>query len=170
MDLQNGTIRFLCLLPATYPGTSTQPYFEGWKKGYTFDVFCNFNDKIYVPLPCVEAREEMVKSFIPNRSSEIKTKKIAEMLEQYSGSDIKSFCKEALMRPLRRFIDEMRLPGGKFKKLNKPGNAVPLALTFPAKLEEVTEQDVLQALQCCNPSPAPDHRLYDKWTNEYGST
>jgi SpoVK/Ycf46/Vps4 family AAA+-type ATPase len=94
----------------------------------------------------VEAREEMVKSFIPNRSSEIKPRKIAEMLELYSGSDIKSFCKEALMRPLRRFIDDMRLPGGKFKKLSKPGKQEFPSLILVAKLEEVTEQDIMLAL------------------------
>lgn len=70
-----------------------------------------------MPLPDVESRRDMVAKFIPDRDSKIDLNNLAGLTEGYSGSDIRSFSKEALMRPVRRFIDKMELPNGQYKKI-----------------------------------------------------
>ena len=101
----------------------------------------------------------MIETFIPEREDDINIKEIAAQTQKYSGSDMKSFCKEALMRPLRRFISKMELPNGQYKRLRGE-----------AKLEKVTKSDLEDALSCSNPSPAPDDAMYRKWFKQYGST
>ena len=64
--------------------------------------------RILVNLPSVEAKEDMLRAFIPeNRSVDLKYNEYANNLENYSGSDIRLLCKEACMKPLRRLISEV---------------------------------------------------------------
>jgi len=64
--------------------------------------------RILVNLPSVEAKEDMLRTFIPeNRSVDLKYNEYANNLENYSGSDIRLLCKEACMKPLRRLINEV---------------------------------------------------------------
>ena len=112
-----------------------------------------------MPLPNDLARMKMIEKFIPEREEDVKVDQIAEKTIGYSGSDIRSFCKEALMRPLRRFVNKMELPNGKYRRLKGE-----------ARMDKVSENDVLEALECSNPSPAPDDKLYRTWFEKYGST
>lgn len=64
--------------------------------------------RILVNLPSVEAKEDMLRSFIPeSRSTNLNYNEFANNLENYSGSDIRLLCKEACMKPLRRLISEV---------------------------------------------------------------
>ena len=65
--------------------------------------------RILVDLPSVEAKEDMLRTFIPDgvRGLDLKYNEYANNLENYSGSDIRLLCKEACMKPLRRLIAEV---------------------------------------------------------------
>jgi katanin p60 ATPase-containing subunit A1 len=66
--------------------------------------------RILVPLPSQEAREGMVKNLIPlSMGDNLNYGGFAEMLEGYSGSDIRLVCKEAAMKPLRRLMNEIEI-------------------------------------------------------------
>lgn len=55
--------------------------------------------RIYVPLPNLEARQCMLKTFLGDRMAEAQSlAAAAERTEGFSGSDISSLCKEAAMR------------------------------------------------------------------------
>lgn len=56
--------------------------------------------RILIPLPEVDAREDMIKKLLPE-SSQLDYRHFAEKTEGYSGSDLKLLCKEAAMKPLR---------------------------------------------------------------------
>ena len=61
--------------------------------------------RILVPLPSKEARQGMVLNLIPEKMGETLNYEVfAELLEGYSGSDIRLVCKEAAMKPLRRLM------------------------------------------------------------------
>ena len=62
--------------------------------------------RIMVSLPDKKGRESLLKIFIPqNMNKGIDYTKNAEVLEGYSGSDIKLLCKEALMTRTRKAIN-----------------------------------------------------------------
>jgi katanin p60 ATPase-containing subunit A1 len=65
--------------------------------------------RILVPLPSVEAREDMIRKLIPAKMVEptLDYSSFAGNLEGYSGSDIRLVCKEAAMKPLRRLMNEI---------------------------------------------------------------
>jgi katanin p60 ATPase-containing subunit A1 len=67
-----------------------------------------------VPNPDLEARELMLRKYLPPELSEdLSYREFAEQLQSYSGSDIKLVCKEAAMKPLRRLlaeIEDIKLP------------------------------------------------------------
>jgi katanin p60 ATPase-containing subunit A1 len=73
--------------------------------------------RILVPLPEHEAREAMVRHHLPpgpegsgkRAADDIDFNMVAEMLEGYSGSDIRLVCKEAAMKPLRRIMTKIDL-------------------------------------------------------------
>lgn len=77
--------------------------------------------RILVTLPSNEAREQMLRYHLPpgpsnplgvqaggpRASDEIDFEQVSELLEGYSGSDIRLVCKEAAMRPLRRLMKQI---------------------------------------------------------------
>ncbi len=65
--------------------------------------------RILVPLPSVEAREDMIRKLIPSKMVDptLDYSSFAGNLEGYSGSDIRLVCKEAAMKPLRRLMNEI---------------------------------------------------------------
>jgi len=63
--------------------------------------------RILVQLPEVEAREGMIRGHIKPSMCQMEHfdfGQFAEVLEGYSGSDIRLVCKEAAMKPLRRLM------------------------------------------------------------------
>ncbi|CAL8073116.1 unnamed protein product [Orchesella dallaii] len=60
--------------------------------------------RIYIPLPDLEGRKQLVKNLLREYSSELSDddfNSIAEMTEGYSGADMNSLCKEAAYGPIR---------------------------------------------------------------------
>lgn len=112
--------------------------------------------RIMVSLPDEKGREFLVKSFIPqNLSKGIDYSKSAKDLENYSGSDIKLLCKEALMTRTRKAISIMEKDNkGKLFNINE----------FP-----VTKEDFEDAIRRVRPAYTYKTEQYEKWMKEYGS-
>ena len=113
--------------------------------------------RVMVSLPDKKGRETLLKSFIPqNMNKGIEYAKNAELLEGYSGSDIKLLCKEALMTRTRKAIDIMEKDNkGKIYNINE----------FP-----VTKQDFEESLIKVKPAFTYKTERYEKWMADYGST
>lgn len=65
-----------------------------------------FDEKVYIPLPDVEARKKMLEIYLANRpiASDVQFEAIAQTLEGYSGADIKYICDQSAMIPFLRSI------------------------------------------------------------------
>lgn len=60
----------------------------------------------------------MLVQFIPpGKGDGLDYKHFADKTEGFSGSDMKSLCKEALMKPLRRLFKSLENPDGSYKEL-----------------------------------------------------
>lgn len=66
-----------------------------------------FSEKIYVPLPDLEAREYLVRRRLRNvpLDDDVDIDEVAKRLEGYSGADIEEVCDRAKSEPLMRDID-----------------------------------------------------------------
>ena len=113
--------------------------------------------RIMVSLPDKKGREALIKSFIPqNMNKGIDYVKNAELLEGYSGSDIKLLCKEALMTRTRKAINIIEKDSkGKIFNINE----------FP-----VTKQDFEESMQKVKPAFTYKTEKYQKWMEDFGST
>ncbi len=65
-----------------------------------------FQKRIYVPLPNVEARKQLLKMLTSKikLSKDVNLDKLAEMLEGYNGSDIKDIVFDAYMRTVKEYF------------------------------------------------------------------
>lgn len=64
----------------------------------------SFEKRIYIPLPEAPARAQMFKLHLgttPHRLTPENFKKLGEMTEGYSGSDISIIVRDAMMQPIR---------------------------------------------------------------------
>ena len=113
--------------------------------------------RIMVALPDKKGREALLKIFIPqNMNKGIDYIKNAEVLEGYSGSDIKLLCKEALMTRTRKAINVIENDNkGKMYNINE----------FP-----VTKQDFEESLEKVKPAFTYKTERYEKWMKDYGSS
>ena len=113
--------------------------------------------RVMVSLPDKKGRETLLKIFIPqNMNKGINYIKNAELLEGYSGSDIKLLCKEALMTRTRKAINVMEKDNkGKLYNINE----------FP-----VTKQDFEESLLKVKPAFTYKTEKYEKWMTDYGSS
>jgi transitional endoplasmic reticulum ATPase len=63
-----------------------------------------FDEKVYVPLPDIEARRAMLAMYLAHRplAPEVDLDALATQLEGYSGADIKHFCDRAAVIPFMK--------------------------------------------------------------------
>ena len=113
--------------------------------------------RVMVSLPDKKGREALLKIFIPqNMNKGIDYIKNAELLEGYSGSDIKLLCKEALMTRTRKAINVIENDDkGRIYNVNE----------FP-----VTKQDFEESLEKVKPAFTYKTERYEKWMKDYGSS
>ena len=118
--------------------------------------------RILVPLPELEAREQMFRKFLtPDiAASDIDFKGFAEKTEGYSGSDIHLLCKEAAMEPLRRLMSELQEKYGE--------SYLDETITEEMKLDLISQVDVETALKRTSASATYDMSMYEKWQNKFG--
>lgn len=81
-----------------------------------------FDTQIYIPLPDLKARERLVEMALgkdvndKNRleipcDSDVTVRWVAELLDGYAGADIKSICRQASNKPMRREINSLSKEG-----------------------------------------------------------
>ena len=118
--------------------------------------------RILVPLPDAESREAMFKqNLTPDIAVDtLDFKEFADKTEGYSGSDIRLVCKEAAMQPLRRLMKHLQ---------DEYGEAyLDEVLAEEVKLDLITRDDVLLALERTSASDTYDTTKYEKWQNQFG--
>ncbi|MHC1563806.1 MAG: AAA family ATPase [Candidatus Hecatellaceae archaeon] len=113
-----------------------------------------FQKRIYVPLPDLEARRQLIKiyskelDFAPDADLE----RLAVLTEGYAGSDIRDLLQTAHTKVVREFFQS----GG--------------AENSEAKPRPITMQDLLEALSERKPSVSKTMlQAYKKWASEYGA-
>ncbi|TPX60988.1 hypothetical protein SpCBS45565_g07368 [Spizellomyces sp. 'palustris'] len=125
--------------------------------------------RILIDLPDTPARKAIFEAHLPQNSDidnlpvgELDYEKLALMTEGYSGSDIKLVCKEAAMRPIRKFFD---IFDAHTESLDS------FTLNASVQREPVRQADVEAAVTSTRPSAnqALGER-YRQWGDEFGSS
>lgn len=137
--------------------------------------------RVLVNLPTVDARENMIRSHLPEGFAEgIDYAKFAGLTEEWSGSDIRLLCKEAAMHPLRRLMKQIEAaevqsqPEKQTRGSNRQRAAEKSVATAAApdenlKLGAVTEEDIAHALQTVHRAPAAHVEKYAEWQEQFGA-
>ncbi len=113
-----------------------------------------FQKRIYVPLPNLEARRELIKIYSRELSfaPDVDLEKLAELTEGYTGSDIRDLFQTAQIKVVREFFQS----GG----VENPN----------AKPRPITMEDLLEALNSRKPSVSKAMlQAYEKWTASHGA-
>ncbi|MCJ7608490.1 ATP-binding protein, partial [Candidatus Bathyarchaeota archaeon] len=112
-----------------------------------------FQKRIYIPLPSVEARLMMFELYskkLLGVSAEIDLKKLANLTEGYSGSDIKDIFQDVNSKAIREFFKT-----GKYKDEN-------------AKPRDVTMKDFMEVLEVRKSSVSSELlKSYTAWFEKY---
>lgn len=139
--------------------------------------------RVHVPLPTASARQQMLRRCLADRLDvEVGVDQlvyVAQRLEGYSGADIKTLCREAAMRPLRRLLDaldhlspvtEEILPPGARDRGRRPIKA-PSAPDVDSLLRQdpVTLLDLEAALSQTRPSVDSGDDRYYAWQRDHGA-
>eukprot|EP01133_Synstelium_polycarpum_P012911 gene12911-15166_t len=149
-----------------------------------------FEKRIYIPLPDPQARAKMFQIHIgdtPNTLNNNDFKKLAEVTEGYSGSDIQGLCKDAIMQPIRTVqgathFKSIRAPTREDPNVMQeyvtpcsPGDPQGREMTWmdidPTKLREpeISINDCLRSCRMIKPSVSTkDLDKYIEFTKEYG--
>ena len=118
-----------------------------------------FEKRVYIKLPDKEGRRSLLDLNLKEieLAESVELDGIAERLEQYSGADITSLCRDAAMMSMRRMIKGKtpeEIKDMKREDLEKP----------------VTLQDFDDAIERCQRSVGNmDVSKYERWIKEYGS-
>jgi katanin p60 ATPase-containing subunit A1 len=116
--------------------------------------------RIYIPLPNKTGREALLGINLKDveKSPELDTSQVADVLDGYSGADITNVCRDACMMAMRRRI--AGLTPEQIRGLSKTELELPVS---PADFQE--------ACRKINKSvSAEDLKKYEKWMAEFGST
>ncbi|XP_073038225.1 uncharacterized protein [Primulina eburnea] len=115
--------------------------------------------RILVPLPEREARRAMFEGLLPLKSEgeELPYDLMVDRSEGFSGSDIRIFCKEAAMQPVRRVMAYLEE-----KQELVPEDELP-------NVGPITHEDIEVALKNSRPSAHLHAHRYEKFNEDYGS-
>ena len=118
-----------------------------------------FEKRIHIGLPSLEARKNLLDLNLKDVSVDdtVDFDEIAKMLDNYSGADIMSFCRDAALMSMRKVIQD-KSPA-EIKMLSKNDLEKP-----------VTMDDFSEALgrTCCTVKPE-DAAKHEQWIKQYGS-
>jgi len=149
-----------------------------------------FEKRIYIPLPDAPARARMFELNLGNTPATVTKddkKRLAEMTDGYSGSDISVLVRDAIMEPVRKCQDAVRFKTVKGPDPNnptvirsdllmpcspsEPGADMTLKQVPPDRLcpPPVVYKDFEKALKKVKPSVGHgDLEQYRQWTEEFG--
>ncbi|KAJ8980167.1 hypothetical protein NQ317_011411 [Molorchus minor] len=114
-----------------------------------------FEKRIFVDLSNKEDRKHLISHYInqPHCIEKVEFERLAEKMESFSGSDIKTLCKEAMMSVVRE----------KIKLMNNGGTKVNV-------FRKINFKDVDKALETFKPcTTIHDCKKYYEWKDKYGS-
>lgn len=105
----------------------------------------------------------MIKKFIPEeKQKDLNIEEFANLLDGYSGSDIRLVCKESLMKGVRRAISLIENSNAKNSEKNEK-------ILYEKKLEAVTNEDFKESLIRTKPASLYKESEYVKWMEKFGS-
>lgn len=113
-----------------------------------------FQKRVYVPLPGLEARKELIKIYSRelNLASDVDVERLALLTEGYAGSDIRDLLQAAHTKVVREFFQS----GGAENREARP--------------RPITMRDLLEALSERKPSVSKTMlQAYSKWAAEHGA-
>lgn len=117
-----------------------------------------FAKRLYIALPCKEARMQIVRSLLKTQSNNLceeDVKKVGELTEGYSGADMRQLCAEASMYPVRDIIESSCLDIA----------TIPLEQVRPIAL-----QDFVEAIKIVRPTVVEKDLIgYREWDKQFGS-
>jgi vacuolar protein-sorting-associated protein 4 len=142
-----------------------------------------FEKRIYIPLPGPEARRHMFELHVGETPCEMAPKDyrlLADQTDGYSGSDISTVVRDALMQPVRKVLSATH-----FKRVMddrkwtpcSPGDAEAVEKSWTdVDSDELLEPplriaDFLKSLSTVRPTvTAADIKRHEQWTNESGES
>jgi len=118
-----------------------------------------FEKRVYIKLPNAEGRKSLLDLNLKDieLDEEVDLNEISDRLDQYSGADITSLCRDAAMMSMRRMI-KGKTPD-EIKEMKREDLEKPVTLT-----------DFEEAIVRCQRSVGNmDVSKYERWIKEYGS-
>ncbi|KIJ38492.1 hypothetical protein M422DRAFT_210925 [Sphaerobolus stellatus SS14] len=145
-----------------------------------------FEKRIYIPLPGPEARKRMFELNVGNTPCELNQKdykKLAEMTNGYTGSDIHIIVRDALMQPVRKVLSathfkQVEVPDSDKPKWTpcSPGDTEGVEKAWTElESDELQEpplrvNDFIRAIENVRPTVThEDIRKHEEWTNDSGA-
>ena len=122
--------------------------------------------RINIGLPDQEARKLMIREHLSEFSPAFRKgdllENVASLVDGYSGSDIKSLCKEVAMRPLRRVLQHLEVHDGSSNNEN---------ISLLMKRNPITAQDFREAVATVNHCTSTELLARQKkWEGSFGCT
>ena len=112
--------------------------------------------RILVGLPSLTARKALFMKLLPSVEENFDVDVCARLTEGHSGADIDIVCREAMMRPIRQYIEKLETE----KVLS---NA-------PLKRPKVSTADVVASIACTRSSgQSIPLKKYEEWERNFGS-
>jgi vacuolar protein-sorting-associated protein 4 len=140
-----------------------------------------FEKRIYISLPDIESRVAILKYSIgktPHWLTDEDFREVGEGTEGYSGSDMATLCKDAIMSPLRKCQAAkkfVKLPDGKLTPtFNSDPNGIEMNMYTMANPEllvapPVLKEDFMLSLTRSKKTVAnEDLKVFEDWTEQFG--
>jgi len=127
-------------------GATNKPWALDWP------FLRRFQKRIYVPLPDVRARTQMMRQYTTplKTDSDLRIEDLARMTDGYSGSDIRDICQSVQLRVVGELFDE----AGADNKEVQP--------------RSIDLEDFREVLKLRKPSVSPDMlRAYENWAENF---
>lgn len=117
-------------------------------------VLRRFPKRVYVGLPDVNARIELLRMLLKKQNSPLKKSeivKLAQQTELYSGSDLTELAKDAALGPVREMTDDQ------------------ITSIDIRQLRPIEFQDFTHSLRKIRPSVSTKMlKVYDEWNSKFG--
>jgi len=127
-------------------GATNKPWALDWP------FLRRFQKRIYVPLPDIRARTQMLRQYTTplKTDSELKIEDLSRMTDGYSGSDIRDICQSVQLRVVGELFDE----GGSENKEVQP--------------RAIDVNDFREVLKLRKPSVSPQMlKAYEEWAENF---
>lgn len=118
-----------------------------------------FEKRILIDVPDELSRMEMFKYHFAKNGFKFQTnelKQLAQMTKNYSGSEIKLVCKEAMMSVVREYLQDGNLNTKEFKKENIRSLILKDVVNAVGKIKSCVSTEMLER--------------YHKWNEKFGCT